>query len=138
MKIFVQHPDLAPYKKYPTDAGWDLRAGETTVIYPGQTRVIPAGIKVEIPQGYVGIIKPRSSVFRKGIIIDGVIDPDYRGEVGIMCNNTADHKHVITRGERIAQLLVIPCLVQELEFVSELELSETDRGEGGFGSTGVE
>jgi dUTP pyrophosphatase len=116
-------------------AGYDLRTTFPLVLPPHGRQKIPTGIAVEIPPGYVGLIRDRSSLGGNGIIISGgVIDSDYRGEIIVCLNNLADMPHSFNAGDRIAQLVVVPCLQTAPVLVSFL--SETKRGEGGFGSTG--
>lgn len=122
-------------------AGADLCAvcGEEGVLLKaGQRVLIPTGIGVEIPQGYVGLVFARSSMGVKyGISLSnavGVIDSDYRGEISVGLINLSDTDHTILPGERIAQLVIMP--VAAPTFVQVDELSETKRGAGGFGSTG--
>ena len=115
-------------------AGIDLYAAERAVLWEGQVTLIPTGYAVEIPAGFVGLIKDRSSVALRGShTIAGVIDSDYRGEL-IVAMVTAEFKGKVEKGERFAQLIIIPCLMGHSEVVDEL--SETKRGAGGFGSTG--
>ena len=128
----------APVRAHKYDAGWDLRMPYDQYsfhneysIEPHKSLCINTGIHVQIPEGYVGIIVPRSSTGIKGYTIKntiGVIDSDYRGEIKL-------HLFVpVTQKIRIAQMLIMPCPQFNIEFVESL--SETDRGEGGFGSTG--
>ncbi|HYD53027.1 MAG TPA: dUTP diphosphatase [Gemmatimonadaceae bacterium] len=116
-------------------AGMDLHAAEARLIGPGETVLIPTGLAVEIPDGYEGQVRPRSSFSRRGIIgPTGTIDSDYRGDVGVILFNSTPAVVGVDAGERIAQLVVSPvarCNVLEVE-----DLSETQRGAGGFGSTG--
>ncbi len=118
-------------------AGADIRAAERVLINPGQTVLVKTGIKVAIPEGYVGIIKDRSGLaYKYGIkSMAGVIDPDYRGEIGVVLHNTSDELFRVVAGHRIAQLLIIPAV--QAEFTPVDSLDDTERGEGGFGSTGV-
>lgn len=121
-------------------AGYDLYADVTkdTVIEPHQTVMIPSGVAMEIPEGYFGAIFARSGLAAKESLRPancvGVVDSDYRGMWKIALHNDGDTERVITPGERIAQMVVIPFLPVEFEEVSEL--SDTERGAGGFGSTG--
>jgi dUTP pyrophosphatase len=126
-----------PYKKYSTDAGLDLRSSKDAIIHPGDTLKISAGIAVEIPKGYVGDIRPRSSISTRGLILPiGTVDAGYVGEIGIILINASKRAQMITKGERMAQLVVTPCLIaEEIETVDELP--ESERGAQGFGSTGV-
>ena len=121
-------------------AGMDVRAAvsEPIVLAPLQRAAIPTGIKMAIPTGFEVQVRPRSGLaFRNGISIPnspGTIDSDYRGEVKVLLINLGSEDFTITRGMRIAQLVVARVIQAELIMVSSL--GETDRGEGGFGSTG--
>ena len=121
-------------------AGMDVRAAvsEPVVLAPLQRAAIPTGIKMAIPTGFEVQVRPRSGLaFRNGISIPnspGTIDSDYRGEVKVLLINLGSEDFTITRGMRIAQLVVARVIQAELKIVSSLD--ETDRGEGGFGSTG--
>ena len=120
-------------------AGADLRARleEPVTISPGTRETIPTGVRVEIPEGYEGQVRPRSGLaMRHGITVlnaPGTIDSDYRGEIRVILINTSREPFEIRDGERIAQLVVAP--VTRAEFVAQ-RLGSSDRGEGGFGSTG--
>lgn len=128
---------------YGTDysAGADLYAclKQETVIEPGQTLLIPTGIGMEIPAGYAGLIYARSGLStKKGLAPAnkvGVIDADYRGEIQVPLYNQSRESQVVEPGERIAQLIITPFLTAVFEETDALE--ETERGEGGFGSTGT-
>ena len=134
--------DLA-LPRYETEfsAGLDLRAAleEELPVGPGERVVIPTGLKIEIPAGYEGQVRPRSGLAMKyGLTVlnaPGTIDADYRGEVKVLLVNLGQNAHVLERGERVAQLVIAPVTRVVLEEVAEL--SETERGEGGFGSTGT-
>ena len=122
-----------PFTAYEKAAGYDFyNIHGRLEISPGQTIVIPSGWAAEIPEGWVGIFHARSSYFKKGLVVDGVIDSDYRGELGIMATNTSPHLIEIAAGERFAQLVVQPHL-SGFEIVTEL--STTERGEKSYGST---
>lgn len=120
------------------DAGYDLYAVDAVEIAAGERALIPTGVHVEIPTGYVGIIKDRSSMALAGLhCMAGVIDAAYRGEIRILLLNTNKTPYHVTTGQKIAQMLVVPYYGQVLETVETLEaLSATERGAGGFGSTG--
>lgn len=134
---------VMPTKAHPTDAGFDL-----TTISDGEpcdmgAHVYHTGIAVEIPKGYVGLVFPRSSISNKNISLTnsvGVIDSGYRGEImakfkpDYTWGSTGDYGEVYKAGDRIAQLIIMP--YPEVEFEEVNELSESDRGKGGFGSTG--
>ncbi|MDR0387562.1 MAG: dUTP diphosphatase [Treponema sp.] len=122
-------------------AGADLRAClQAPVCVPplGRAR-IPTGLVLEIPAGYEGQVRPRSGLaFKQGITVlnsPGTIDSDYRGEVSVIIINLGDTDVTVKDGDRIAQLIIAP--VYRVSFTEARELSETDRGSGGFGSTGV-
>lgn len=136
MNIKLLDPECYPYKKYPSDAGWDLRAREPAVISPGRTLKIPSGVAIDIPTGCMGIIAARSSVSVAGIQIAGVVDPGYAGEIQIIAHNSGRKAYRIAKGDRLAQLLVFgqPAEAYQLSIVDELP--QYDRGEQGFGSTG--
>jgi dUTP pyrophosphatase len=117
-------------------AGADLRASQATQIPPGGRAAVPTGLKVEIPRGHVGLVWPRSGLaVRDGIdTLAGVIDSDYRGEVKVVLVNHGSSIFSIAPGDRIAQLLIQRVARARFEPTSDLE--DTERGEGGFGSTG--
>lgn len=117
-------------------AGADLMASVPERIMPGQLAVIPTGFAWAIPDGYVGMIRPRSGLAAKhGIdVLAGVVDSDYRGEVKVVLINHGDRPVVFHKGDRIAQMVIQPVIMSEIEEVSELD--DTERGAGGFGSTG--
>ncbi|RMG41138.1 MAG: dUTP diphosphatase [Candidatus Dadabacteria bacterium] len=119
------------------DAGFDLRALESVVLPAGAQMLVSTGIKVAIPDGYVGLVKDRSSMALKQIYTHaGVIDASYRGEVKVVLSNGGETSFQIERGDRIAQLVVVPCLTGMTRVASEADLGETPRGQSGFGSTG--
>lgn len=131
---------ILPSYGTPFAAGADLySASETFSIEPGKTVLVHTGIAVEIPVGYVGLIYARSGLAtKKGLAPAnkvGVIDSDYRGEIMVALYNHSDQTREVEKGERVAQLVITPYLTAEL---CEVEtLSDTARGEGGFGSTGT-
>ncbi len=121
-------------------AGIDLRAAvpSDTVIPPGDIRLIPCGFAMAIPEGYEAQVRPRSGLASKhGITLinsPGTIDSDYRGEVHVPLINHSKTEFTVTRGMRIAQMLILP--VPEVELIEVDQLDETARGSGGFGHTG--
>lgn len=129
----------APTYAHVGDAGLDLRAAEDAVLAPLERRLVACGIAVAIPDGYAGFVLPRSGLAaRHGISIvnaPGLIDSNYRGEIkAILINLDPNEPFAIARGDRIAQLVIMqtpPVTLEEHE-----DLSETERGEGGFGSSG--
>ncbi|MBN2414736.1 dUTP diphosphatase [bacterium] len=131
-----------PLPAYQSDgaAGLDLTAAVTgdTVIEPGATMLIPTGLKIAIPSGYEGQVRPRSGLaLRHGLGVlnaPGTIDSDYRGEVGVIVFNVGAEPFTVRRGDRIAQLVVTRYERVTLRLTDTLD--ESGRGEGGFGSTG--
>lgn len=127
-----------PLPKQATEgaAGFDLQSAEYVILYPGQRLAIPTGFAWSIPLGQVGMIRPRSGLaVRNGIdVLAGVIDADYRGEVAVVLINHGTRPLDIEAGDRIAQMVVQPCIVGVT--VECGDLADTARGAGGFGSTG--
>lgn len=142
VKIKKLCPDAEiPAKAHPSDAGFDLKAVTDFKLDEDGNAVYGTGLAFEIPEGYVGLIFPRSSITKKDQMIAngvGVIDSNYRGEVTVKCKLispiTHDEYHVYRKGERVAQMIIVP--YPEIEFQETDELSETDRGANGYGSTG--
>ena len=121
-------------------AGWDLRALNDTEVLKGSSTKIRTGIAVAIPEGWEGQIRSRSSLGAKGMIMPngvGTIDSDYRGELMVLATWIGEGESIkLSKGERIAQMLIAPVPLTTYKEVSFDELSTTDRGEGGFGSSG--
>ena len=120
------------------DAGYDLYSIADCSVAPGQRASVDTGLHLEIPAGFVGLVKDRSSVASAGIhTLAGVIDSSYRGELKILLVNLGVNHYQIRACQKIAQLLLVPVHTQAIEFVESLnDLSTTARGAGGFGSTG--
>jgi dUTP pyrophosphatase len=143
--IRLPHGDDLPLPAYETPgaAGMDLRAavaeGEPLTLHPGERALVPTGFVFEIPDGFEAQVRPRSGLaFKHGITClntPGTIDSDYRGEVKVLLVNLGQEAFSITRGMRIAQMVVAP--VTQVRVVERSETSATLRGAGGFGSTGV-
>ncbi len=119
----------------------DLRANidEPIVLHPMERRLIPTGLHIALPEGYEAQVRPRSGLaLKKGITVlnsPGTIDADYRGEVGVLLINLSQEDFVINDGERVAQMVI--ARHEQGEFVEVEVLDETERGEGGYGHTGV-
>lgn len=131
--------DRMPAYAHPGDAGADLHAAEALVLQPGERATVGTGVAIALPDGYVGFVVPRSGLaFKHGITIvnaPGTVDAGYRGEIKVALLNTdASRPHPIEVGDRIAQLVVMP--VSRARFVEVERLPGSQRGEGGFGSTG--
>ncbi len=143
MRIALQRldPDLPlPARQHPDDAGHDLHAAETVTLGPGGGRaLVPTGVAVAIPAGYAGLVLPRSGLaLRHGVTClntPGLIDAQYRGEVKVLLVNTdPDEPYTVTRGDRIAQLVIQAVAAVEWDVVDALDA--TTRSIDGFGSTG--
>ncbi|MES5943405.1 MULTISPECIES: dUTP diphosphatase [unclassified Bacillus cereus group] len=134
--------ELPRYAK-PGDSGFDLVAAEDTVIWPGETKVVPTGLAFEIPTGYELQVRPRSGMTRntKLRVVLGAVDSGYRGEVGVLVDNAEVSKaanmqaQVIEKGTRIAQGVIAPVITAH--FVEVDELLDSERGTNGYGLTGV-
>ena len=138
----LPHPSPLPLPKYQTEhaAGLDLLADvpEPVVLQPFERAAIPTGLAVEIPPGFEGQVRPRSGLALKAGITclnsPGTIDADYRGEVKVILGNLSREAFTVRRGDRIAQLVISP--VARVALAEVDELGDSDRGAGGFGSTG--
>lgn len=143
MKIQVVNKGHQPLPAYATvqSAGMDLRANidEPIVLKPLERRLIPTGLHIALPAGYEAQVRPRSGLaLKKGITVlnsPGTVDADYRGEVGVLLINLSQEDFVINDGERIAQMVI--ARHEQAEFVEVEVLDETERGEGGYGHTGM-
>ena len=143
MKIQVVNKGHQPLPAYATvqSAGMDLRAyiDESIVLKPLERRLIPTGLHIALPAGYEAQVRPRSGLaLKKGITVlnsPGTVDADYRGEVGVLLINLSQEDFVVNDGERIAQMVI--ARHEQAEFVEVEVLDETERGEGGYGHTGV-
>lgn len=141
VKVVNKSKNALPAYETKNSAGMDLRAylpdGPVT-LQPLQRALIPTGLYIEIPEGYEGQVRPRSGLaFKHGITVlntPGTIDADYRGELKQILINLSDEPFVINNGDRIAQIVFARC--EQAEMVEVEELSETERGAGGFGHTG--
>jgi dUTP pyrophosphatase len=124
-----------PTRAHPDDAGLDLYSLEDLTLAPGQGKVVKTGIAIAVPPKHVGLVADRSSLAKKGVkTAGGVIDAGYRGEIHIVLWNISEELVSLNRGERIAQLLIVPISTPAVQEVQSLE--DTARGVNGFGSTG--
>ena len=136
----LPHGEGLPLPSYATPgaAGMDVVAAEDFDLMPGQRHAVATGLKVAIPEGYEIQVRPRSGLaFKHGITVPntpGTIDSDYRGELKVLLINHGAEPFPVRRGERIAQ--IVPAIVTQAAFDEVDELCETERGAGGFGSTG--
>ena len=144
MNIMLGKGAIMPTRAHEFDAGLDLYATKRAYI-PGcrsshkgvliGTKTIDTGVHIEIPEGYVGLIKSKSGLMcNHCITVDGTIDSHYTGSIKVKLFNHSCNGYRIKAGDKIAQLVIVPCLLQDLEIVDHLQ--ETDRGDSGFGSTG--
>ena len=142
MQIEIINRSKHPLQKYETSlsAGMDLYANidEPIVLKPMQRALVKTGLFIALPDNYEAQIRPRSGLaYKKGVTVlnsPGTIDADYRGEIGVILVNLSEQDFVIEDGERIAQMVIAP--YTKAQWKSVTDLSETDRGAGGFGSTG--
>ena len=141
VKIRRLHPDakLPQYAHGPSeDAGLDLCASAGVTLQPGIPALAPTGLSIELPAGFEAQIRPRSGLaLRHAITLPnapGTIDPAYRGEIGVIMLNLGREPYTVAQGDRIAQLVI--ARYEPVEWMEQTELSETARGEGGFGSSG--
>lgn len=143
VKIQVMAPGCMPRKAHPGDSCFDVMAAQFAHVAPGETVKIPLGFKMEIPEGWEAQLRPRSGLASKGILCSlGTIDEGYRGELAAIIINTReavdyeDRGFLFVAGDRVAQMTFAPVPKAVFELVDEVS-SNTDRGSGGFGSTGV-
>lgn len=137
MKINVVLDDGAymPEKAHEADAGFDLRTPGKVIIPPKSARIITTGVHVEIPFGYVGFLKSKSGLnVKNGILCEGVIDSGYTGSIVAKLYNHGREEKVFEKGDKITQIVILPIPDVEMELVYRLE--NTERGNGGFGSSG--
>ncbi len=143
MKIKIVNKSHHPLPAYATElsAGMDLRANidEPIVLKPMERRLVQTGLHIALPVGYEAQVRPRSGLaLKKGITVlnaPGTVDADYRGDVGVILINLSDEPFTIEDGERIAQMVI--ARHEHAEFIPVDVLDETERGEGGYGHTGV-
>ncbi|REG89285.1 dUTP diphosphatase [Winogradskyella sediminis] len=141
IKIINKSNHALPHYETIASAGMDLRANlsESRVLKPLERSIVGTGLYIELPVGLEAQVRPRSGLAaKKGITVlnaPGTIDADYRGEIGVILVNLSNENFEIQNGERIAQLVIAKH--ERAEWVDAIELSETDRGDGGFGSTGT-
>lgn len=136
MKFKKLHPDAQlPTRQSKDAAGYDLHALVYSIVHPGQVTKIGTGVATAIPENHVGLILDRSGLAtKKGIMrLAGVIDADYRGEIVVALTTAIDSTALLQAGDRIAQMVVVPCVMTNSYWVEELDA--TERGDNGFGST---
>ena len=136
MKIMLDEFGTMPTRAHEHDAGLDLYAAETAYISPHNWVAVSTGVHAEIPKGFVGLLTSKSGLMSKhGITCRGTIDAGYTGTIKAVLFNHSDRVFKVEAGQKVTQLVILPIITPELELVEEL--AKTDRGAGGFGSTGV-
>ena len=135
MKIKLDKGAYMPTRAHETDAGLDLYAMKTQIVSAKESAEFDTGVHIELPNGTVGMIKSKSGLnVKHGITSEGVIDVGYTGAIRVKLYNHSGYDYKVNAGDKISQLVILPILTPDLELVDELE--ETERGDGGFGSTG--
>lgn len=136
MKIILDEGAKMPTRAHADDAGLDLYSRENRVIYPHSSATFNIGVHVEIPRGYVGMIKSKSGLNVKyGLTSEGVLDCGYTGSIRVKLYNHSSEAYTVAAGDKISQLVIMPIITPELELVKDFG-TETERGDNGFGSTG--
>ncbi len=141
IRIINRSDNPLPQYETPQAAGMDIRCfiPEPVTLQPFERHLFPTGLFIELPEGYEAQIRPRSGLaLKRGLTVlntPGTIDADYRGEIGIILINLSGEPQTILTGERIAQMVIAPCIQPQLLQVSQI--NQTDRGEGGFGHSGI-
>ena len=138
MKIYLDNGAFTPTRGHALDAGLDLKAPYSFTIYPGERKDIDTGVHVKLPMDTVGFVTSKSGLMRdKGIISQGTIDNPYRGSIHAILINTSKQMVDFEVGDKIAQLVVVPCMIVDVHEVNNLDdLGHTDREFDAFGSTG--
>jgi dUTP pyrophosphatase len=128
---------ILPTRAHPQDAGLDLYSRGEVIILPGESAVFDTGVHVELPPGTFGKLESKSGLNVKYSVVScgGVIDCGYTGSIAVKLYNLGDKPYMVRKGQKIVQMVIIPCMKPDLEVVEELE--ETERGEKGFGSSGL-
>jgi len=135
LRVVLDEGAKMPLRAHPFDAGVDLFSRTDTVIPARGSAVFNTGVHVEIPDGYVGFIKSKSGLnMKKNLLAEGVIDAGYTGPIIVKVYNHGDSDCLIQAGDKLTQLVILPVALPELELAESL--TETERGAGGFGSTG--
>ena len=143
VKIYNESDNDFPEYRTAGAAAFDIAANETIMLEPGKTALIPTGLYFVLAESMMAEITPRSSLGLRGLTIPnspGVIDSDYRGEIKVLLTNLSDTGHVVKKGDRIAQVMIRPVITPpllSLSYSDFLNYNNTERGSGGFGSTGT-
>jgi dUTP pyrophosphatase len=137
MKIMLDAGARMPERAHPQDAGLDLFSREEQIILPGESAVFDTGVHIELPPGTFGQLLSKSglNVYYNVVSCGGTIDEGYTGSIKVKLYNLGQKPYMIRKGQKICQLVIIPCLKPDLEIVDSL--NETERGDNGFGSSGL-
>lgn len=137
MKVKLDNGALMPVRSYPDDAGLDLFSREEKIIMPGESAVFDTGVHVELPRGTFGKLESKSGLNVNFDIVScgGVIDSGYTGSIRVKLYNLGKRPYMVRKRQKIVQMIIMPCLTPEMEIVDRLE--DTERGEKGFGSSGL-
>lgn len=135
LKVVLDEGAYMPEKAHTADAGFDLRTPSRVVIPTKSARIMSTGVHIEIPFGYVGFLKSKSGLnVKDGILCEGVIDSGYTGSIVAKLYNHGNKERVFEKGDKITQIVILPIPEIEMELTERLE--DTERGNGGFGSSG--
>lgn len=136
IKVMLDKGAYLPTRAHEPDAGLDLYSREDKVLFPQRSEKFDTGVHIEIPEGYVGFLKSKSGLnVRQGIQSEGVIDCGYTGSICVKLYNHGSNMVRIQKGQKISQLVLLPIITPEIELVDSLDA--TERGDGGFGSSGA-
>jgi len=136
MKVKLDAWAYKPTRGHGTDAGLDLRADMDMLILPHGHGIFHTGVHVQLPKGTCGLLVSKSGLnVKSNITSTGLIDEGYTGEICVKLYNQGETSYEVHKGDKISQLVILPCIIEDLEFVDELD-GNTERGENGFGSTG--
>lgn len=136
LNVMLDEGAFVPERAHNTDAGLDLRAPKRYVVPAHGSAVIDTGVHIELPNNTVGMLKSKSGLnVKHGITGEGVIDVGYTGSICVKLYNNSAEPHVFNRGDKIIQLVILPVLLSDVAVVDSLE--DTERGDNGFGSTGI-
>lgn len=135
IKVVLDDGAIMPRQAHPVDAGYDLFSRDGKIVPAGGSEIFDTGVHIEIPNGFCGLIVSKSGLNVKGgITSTGMIDQGYTGSICVKLYNQSDRDYYVFRGDKISQLVLIPCLHEE--YIEVESLGETERGSSGFGSTG--
>lgn len=135
VKVMLDEGARVPTKAHRTDAGFDIYSPEEVTIKAGKSACIDTGVHIELPYGTVGMLKSKSGLnVKHGLTSEGVIDVGYTGSIRVKLYNNSEEDYTVKKGDKITQLVIMPICMLTLELADELEA--TERGDGGFGSSG--